>query len=189
MKRKNLGLLLGLLVVLGAGAGLVVWQGGSAEGLATGRSAQADRMWTRLIELRDPYLDDWLGAFDKKRPAPMDVLEAWNEVALQVTGPGGFWRRQVPDRWMGCQQLPDSAACATLSMAVEGEFRKYDGFMTEIHEMKPRGARRYLSKRYDSMMTYLDHYVPADLSSPAMQKTPFFEKGGLAEAMRSDGML
>ena len=84
MKRKNLGLLVGLLVVLGAGAGLVVWQGGSAAGLATGHSAQADRLWTRLLDLREPYLDDWLGAFDKKRPAPMDVLEAWNEVALQV---------------------------------------------------------------------------------------------------------
>lgn len=186
--KRNLPLIVGLVLLIAGGVGVVIVQGGESDGMATGRGSKADVLWNRLQELRDPYLEAWMGAYDKKRPAPSDVLEAWNEVALQVTGPGGFWRRQVPDRWMGCAQLPDSSACGTLAIAEEGEFRKYDAISEAIHDMDGRKARRYLNKHFDDMVGYLDHYVPADTTSPDMKKTPFF-KQNLEGAMRSDGML
>jgi hypothetical protein len=185
---KGLGLVVALAIVVGGGVALVVTQGAQTEGMATGKGSKVDVMWSRLQEFRDPYLDDWMAAFDKKKPEPQDVLEAWNEVAMQVTGPTGFWRGQVPNRWMGCKQLPDSAACGSLSMAEETDFRKYDSLAESIHEMEPKDARKFLADNYDTMMDYLDHYVPADQSMSGMQKTPFFQES-LADAMREDGML
>ncbi len=186
---KNLALVVALLALVGGGVALVVTQGGETDGMATGKVSKADQLWTRLMDVKEPYLSAWMGIYDGgDKPSPTHVLEAWNEVALQVTGPGGFWRRQVPDRWMGCSQLPDSAACGSLAAAEEAEFGRFDKITSEIHDMTPKKARRFLAQNADAMLDYIDMYVPEDMTSPAMQKTPFFTKH-LAEPMRSDGML
>ncbi len=186
--KKNILVIAGLSLLVGGGVALMAVQQEDVEGMASGRGSKTDVLWGRLMEHREEYLRGWMKGVDEKRPTPLEVLKAWNEVALQVTGPGGFWRRQVPDRWLGCRKLPDSSACGALAASEEGAFRKYDKHISAIHAMDNKSARRYLAKHADEMVRYLDEFVPEDLSAPGMQKTTFY-KENLAGAMEDDELL
>ena len=169
-----------LLAAAGAVA-LLVSQPVDPEGQAVGQGSGGDRVWQRLSAYEGTLLKSWRGAFDNVQTDPMDVLDAFNEVAFATTGPAGFWRRTVPARWLGCSFEAASAPCRALSAAGE-EFARWDDLQARISALEPHQARRFLARNSRDMLAYLDRYVPAKATAPAMRETPFFADR-LAEAL------
>lgn len=185
---KSLVVALALAGVV-VGSGYYVWHARQdPAGLATGRSTpRAGQIWTRLQAYKDSYLRRYFMAFEREQPVATDALEAFNELAYQVTGPGGFWRKEVPNRWLGCKAQPESASCGAIGEMTE-DMARWDTLQEQIAAVDGAGAGRFLDEHAADMLTYLDTMVPEEPSSAGMQKTPLFEKK-LKAAMESDGML
>lgn len=177
-----------LVGVLGGG-GYYVWRmSQEPAGLATGRSgAKTSQIWARLQAYKGTYLRKFMAAYDKPDPTAMDTLEAFNELAYQITGPGGFWRKDVPNQWLGCRNQPDSAACGAIETMAD-DMGRWDGIQEQIVGLDEARAGAFLDQHAGEILTYLDTMVPEELSSAGMQRTPLFEKG-LKAAMQQDGML
>ena len=176
------------------GGGYYVWQmRQDPTGLATGRngggSQKTGKVWSRLQAYKESYLRRYFSAFppEKEAPTATDALEAFNELAYQVTGPGGFWRKEVPNRWLGCKAAPESASCGAIGVMGE-DMARWDTLQEQIVGITDAGAGRFLDDHAAEILTYLDTMVPEEPSSAGMQKTPLFDKH-LKAAMQQDGML
>lgn len=188
LRTQSVVISLALLGVVGGG-GYYVWQAKQdPAGLATGRaSPKTSQLWSRLQGYKESYLRRYFMAFERESPTPTDALEAFNELAYQVTGPGGFWRKEVPNRWLGCKNQPESASCGAIDVMSE-EMGRWDTLQEQIVGLGEADAGRFLDEHAADFATYLDTMVPEEPSSAGMQKTPLFEKH-LKAAMQSDGML
>ena len=105
----------------------------------------------------------------------MEVLEAFTELAVAVSGPRGFWRKTVAHRWLGCHRRTDSPACKRMK-TLTPELARFDKLVNAIQHLEPRAAARFLRKHYKKLGGYLATYVPVKPSASAMEKTPFFKK-------------
>ena len=183
---------LALAGVVGGG-GYYVWQSRQEvpAGLATGRAAgggqKTGQIWAKLEGYRETYLRKFFAAYDKEQPTATDALEGFNELAYQVSGPGGFWRKEVPNKWLGCKAQPDSASCGAIGVTTE-EMAKWDTLQEQIVGVSETEAGKFLDAHAGEMLGYFDALVPDETSSAGMQKTPLFEKH-LKAAMQQDGML
>ncbi len=185
---KSLTITVALAGVLGGG-GYFVWQSSQdPAGLATGRpAAHTGQVWARLQNYKGSYLRRFMGAFDKSAPTATDALEAFNELAYQVSGPGGFWRKEVPNHWLGCKAQPDSASCGAIQSIGE-DMGRWDALQEKIVGLNDQAAGPFLDEHATEIMDYLDTMVPDEPSSAGMQKTRLFEKS-LKSAMEQDGIL
>ena len=168
--------LTGCLAVLVAGSIWVIQsEGGESDGMAVGMSGKSQRVWQRLGDHQGDFLRAWKGAFSEnpKSADPNDVLDAFNEMAVAVTGPTGFWRDQVGNKWYGCAKNGDTGVCQALSKA-SGEFTNWDDFQDEVGDLNARQAARYIARHHERLMGYLDRYVPAEPTETAMRKTSFY---------------
>lgn len=191
---RTVAIVAALTAVVGGG-GYFVWRSsqdpaGLAMGRPGGKPGQTQRsgqIWAKLQKYKDSYLRRFLAAFDKPAPTARDTLEAFNELSFQVTGPGGFWRKDVPNHWLGCKNQPESASCAAIDTMAE-EMAKWDTLSEKIVALDEAAAGAFLDEHATEILDYLDTMVPDDTSSAGMQKTALFEKS-LKAAMQSDGML
>lgn len=185
--KQRIAVLGGLAVVVAAAGFLVFTQQQDPTGRAAGSSAQADELWQAMSQYQGSYLRGWKRAFKTGEYAPADVLEAFNELGYAVTGPGGFWRKDLPNGWLGCRRLPDSPACEALA-GTTSELEKWDAFQGEIRETDEADARKFIEANQGKMIEYIKRYVPTEPSSSAMQSTPFYQEH-LAGAMEEDPLL
>lgn len=173
----------GALALLVGGAGFAVWNANQdPEGEAVGVSSRGLDVWERLSEYEAHYLRSWSSALHAPPERPLDVLEAFNELAYSVTGPGGFWRKTLPG-WLGCASDAETAPCVALTDAAS-EFEKWDALQGKIQKLSERKARRFLVKHHEELIEYLDTYVPAEPNDTAMRQTKFYETH-LAASMAS----
>jgi hypothetical protein len=177
------------LVAVVAGGGWYVWQSKQdPAGLATGRSnVKATQLWSKLSDYKESYLRRYFIAYQKDSPTALDALTAFNELAYQITGPGGFWRKEVPFKWLGCKAQPESASCGAVEVMGE-ELARWDTLQEKIAETDEARAQKFLDENAADLLDYLETMVPAEASSTGMQKTALFEKH-LKSAMQQDGLL
>ena len=126
----------------------------------------------------DRYADNYLRNWKEKLRAPgldaMDVLEAWNELAFQVSGPGGFWRRTVPQNWWGCAGDAPADTCKKLEVATR-DLGRWDRMQAAIGAIEPQQALGFLRKQKPKLVEYLDAVVPDEANQSSMEKTQFFQ--------------
>jgi len=166
-----------IVVALAAGAWAVVKWGTGPTGQASGAApAVAKALWSTLEQHQGNYLPAWSDQIQEKPADPMEALTAFNELAYSVTGPGGLWRKTVPDKYFGCGENEDLPICAGFRK-VQPELAKWDKFQDAINDIgDDRAAWAFLKKHSTEIDEYVRTFVPADESFTAVQATPFFEK-------------
>ena len=135
-------------------------------------------IWERLGRYRTTYLRSWSDALDQEPASPIEVIDAFLEVATAVSGPGGFWRRTVPTQWLGCERedaAVPSEPCQRLAASAV-ELRKWDRLRRRMARLSPSAAARFLSTHRTRLLAYLDTYVPDAPTASDMERTPFFAR-------------
>jgi hypothetical protein len=141
-----------------------------------GSNQGALAIWKRLSKYGGSFLKHWRQSLDSAdMPSHTDVVDAFNELALAVTGPTGFWRKTVPNRWFGCEAMADSAPCKKLSSMYK-ELEQWDAIQKQIESLEGNQATQFLARNEARISLYLDTYVPAEPSADAMRTTPFYQK-------------
>lgn len=132
-------------------------------------------MCTRMDRYTDGYLKAWKEKLRAPKPEAMDVLEAWTELMLQISGPGGFWKKTVPTLWYGCGEDPASDPCKRLETASR-DLAKWDAMQAQIGSLGRGQASGFLRRNQKKLVEYLDTAVPDEPSLSAMQATPFYKQ-------------
>jgi hypothetical protein len=133
------------------------------------------KMWQRLSVYQDTYLKRWKPVFEAGGAVkPVDVIDAFNMLAYQMTGPDGFWRKEVPIVWLRCRDNPDSPGCSKLKEN-DGVFSELDAFQEKIARTEPMRAGSFLLANLDKMSEYLDTYVLPTPNRSGMKATKYFQ--------------
>ena len=134
------------------------------------------KIWRRLATYGGTYLKSWRDLLDASAPPPAnELVDAFNELALAVTGPTGFWRKTLPARWLGCETETHSEPCRKLG-ELQPDLAQWDNVQKEIEQLAPERAAHFLARNEARILAYLDMYVPAEPNAEAMAKTPFYQK-------------
>ncbi len=183
--------LVGLAVVLVVGGGIWALMNypPSPTGKATGSAVkprQGDALqkalWSELSKYEDDYLGAYAEYFENSPDEPLELVNAFNELAYNITGPGGLWRKTVPDKYFGCAANDHMPICKKFK-ETQQTFSKWDKLQEEMLDIGDnRTARKFLKKNQKDLETYLKDFVPEDESFSAVQATPFFSNN-LASAM------
>ncbi|MSP91599.1 MAG: hypothetical protein EXR79_07325 [Myxococcales bacterium] len=128
----------------------------------------------RLDRYADTYLRNWREKLRAPGLDAMDVLEAWNELAFQVSGPGGFWRRTVPQNWWGCAGSVPAETCKNMEAATR-DLARWDRMQAAIGAIEPQQALSFLRKQKPKLAEYLDAVVPDEANQSSMEHTGFFK--------------
>ena len=167
-------------VVLLGGVGGVLWFVRPAPtGMAIGRLDPAERefhlkLWHALEPTGPVYLKEWADQLADPPDDPLQLAEAFNELAFAVTGPTGLWRKTVPNEYFGCKADPEQSVCQRLA-EVTRSFERWDRLQDRISRLgTPAEARRFLKENGASMEEYLRTLVPAQRGLEALQQTPYF---------------
>jgi hypothetical protein len=183
--------LVGVAVVLVVG--VAIWavsnwpptSAGKATGsVPKGKQAQGVEaaLWEDLSRFEGAYLSAYAEQFEARPDEPTEVLFAFNELAYKVTGPGGLWRKTVPDKYFGCVQNEDMPICLKFKQT-ERTFSKWDKIQEQINDLADdKAARKFVKEHGKELQEYIRQYVPTDESFSAVQATPFFSDN-LASAM------
>ncbi len=138
-------------------------------------SIQAAReLCQRLDKYSDGFLRAWKAKLRAAQPEPMDALDAWTELAYQVTGPAGFWRKTVPQQWFGCGADAKSDQCKKLRDASGREFKKWDQLQQTVSAVGPAQAGSFLRRNQPKLIEYLDAVVPESANLTGMESTMFY---------------
>ena len=129
---------------------------------------------TRLDPFHQSYLRGWKDKLRVAHPDPADVLDAFAELMVQVTGPTGFWRKTVPMSWLGCGTDPTTDPCQRLDAATP-ELKKWDTLQAAIGALGKGQASGWLNRHQKRLIEYLDTYVPLEPSMSGAQATGFYQ--------------
>jgi len=173
-----------VLVSVGVGvlavAAVVLWKlQPEPTGMAIGRLEPAERelhlkLWHALEPTGPVYLREWSDELANPPDDPMQLAEAFNELAYAVTGPTGLWRKTVPNDYFGCKADPETPVCQKLK-EVTASFDRWDKLQDRITKLSgPAEARRLLKEQGPAMEEYLRTLVPGERGLEALQQTPFF---------------
>ncbi len=187
MKKVVVGVAVAV-VVAGAVYAVLNWPP-TPSGQATGSSirpgsdaALQNAMWEALAAHESTYLKAYSEQFQARPDDPLEVLAAFNELAYNVTGRGGLWRKTVPDKYFGCAANEELPICGQFRK-LEPELSKWDGLQEQMMSIEsPKEARKFLREHGREMEEYLKTYVPQDESFTAVQATPWFSRN-LASSM------
>ena len=187
MKKAIIGL--AVVAVVGVAVWALVSYPPKGAGKATGsvvKPSQAKGMqralWEELAVYEDDYLDAYAEYFESKPDEPMELLFAFNELAYNVTGPGGLWRKTVPDKYFGCAHHDHLPICKKFN-DMKNDFSRWDKLQDQINNLDDnKQAKRFLNKHGNELKGYIKKYVPTDESFTAVQATPFFSEN-LAQHM------
>jgi hypothetical protein len=148
-------------------------------GMATGRIDPAERaLYRTLWQSLEPFGPVFLKAFgDTLREPPEDpflLANTFNELAYQVTGRTGIWRKTLPNDYFGCPADPDVPICVRLR-DLEAQFTRWDRLQERIGQLDDeRQARAFLRENAPALQEYIKTLVPVKKSLTAIQATPFF---------------
>jgi hypothetical protein len=177
--KKNITVISVLALMIGVSVVFVMKNPGDPSGHATGVNKSA--LHSKLLVFEDSHLSAWSGALQEENPQALDLLEAWSELAYKVTGKSGFWRGTVQDQWFGCEMEPDEPACRKLRK-LSSEFEEWENLQMKIETLSERSARRFLRRNNKKLSSYIDRYVPSEMSASGMQDTGIYQDD-LAEIM------
>ena len=152
---------------------------------ATAGPTAPTELWAKLKPYSDTYLKSWRSQLSGEPASATDVVDAFNELAIQVTGPTGFWRKTLPDQWLGCAENGETPPCQKIA-GMKEELGQWDDISKQLQEIAPEKADKFVRKNYARLVSYLEIYVPEESSAAAMKKTAFYQKH-LASVL--DGMM
>lgn len=182
-------ILVSLVVVAVAAVAWALWfLRPDPTGMAVGRIDPAERrLHAELWQAMAPSGGVFLSAFDDVlREPPNDpvlLATAFNELAYQVTGRSGIWRKTLPNDVFGCPQNPELPVCGRLK-DLDAQFSQWDELQSRLASVEDeRQARQILRESAPMIREYLRTLVPATKSFSAIQATPFFSQH-LAPAMQ-----
>lgn len=148
-------------------------------GAAAQESHDVSPAGARLWEAMEPYQQTWLRRYlagtRMGEPTDHDVLLAFNDLAYQITGPGGLWRKDAPNQWWGCRAMPAQPACEVISGLGE-EWRRWDALQQQIEGVRSNRAAAFIARNERALVRYLKHYVPRRDSAFDAEATPFHQK-------------
>lgn len=148
----------------------------AAGAFGRGNNQGALAIWKRLSKYSGTFLKAWRQSLEAADiPSASDVVDAFNELALAVTGPTGFWRKTVPNRWLGCDAMAETEACKKVA-SLQKELEQWDAIQKQIETLESEQANQFLSRNEQRITLYLDTYVPNEPSADAMKSTPFYKK-------------
>jgi hypothetical protein len=149
-------------------------------GMAIGRIDPAERelhkaLW-QALEPRGPvFLKAYGDALREPPDDPILLATAFNELAYQVTGRSGIWRKTLPDDFFGCPANPENPVCGKLK-DLDEKFVRWDKLQERISMLEDdRHARLLLRENASMIQEYLRTMVPEKRSMSAIEATPFFE--------------
>ncbi len=148
-------------------------------GMAVGRLAPAERelhlkLWHALEPTGPLYLREWSAELADPPDDPLQLAEAFNELAYAVTGPTGLWRKTVPNEMFGCKADPDTPVCQRL-VEVATSFARWDRLQERLAKLdNPTEARRVLRQEAPALEEYVRTLVPRERGLEGLQATPFF---------------
>jgi len=181
--KKTLVVVAGVVVLAGAAALLYHFQQdptGSARGSSVKRAAAQkalqQELWSQLSTYEGEYLGAYADQFQQRPDDPMELLTAFNELAYNVTGYGGLWRKTVPDKYFGCAANEHLPVCRKFKQ-VQADFTEWDKLQEQIMDIETeRQARKFLMKNGGKLQAYIETFAPRDESFTAVQSTPFFQE-------------
>jgi len=187
MKKAVIGV--AVVAVVGVAAWAVLNWPPTGAGKATGSAIKPrpakglqKALWEDLARYEEDYLDAYAEYFETKPDEPMELLFAFNELAYNMTGPGGLWRKTVPDKYFGCAAHDHLPICRKFKEMHKG-FSKWDSMQEQINNLdNKRQAQKFLKANGEELQQYIKLFVPEDESFSAVQATPFFSEN-LASAM------
>ncbi|MFT7623667.1 MAG: hypothetical protein ACI9WU_002850 [Myxococcota bacterium] len=147
---------------------------GEARDFATSGGKAMQHVWKRMAQYEGSYLRTWASALSQEPASPMEVVDAFNELAFAVTGPKGFWRDTLPNKWLGCQTNGDTEPCQRLATQAS-ELARWDEIQAQMTKLPEKKARRFLGRNEARLMAYFDNYVPLQPSASAMKETGFYK--------------
>ena len=158
---------------------------GNATGSAV-KPRQADALqqalWSELAKHESAYLGAYAEYFEGSPNEPLELVNAFNELAYNITGPGGLWRKTVPDKYFGCAANEHMPICQKFK-ETQQTFSKWDKLQAQMLDIgDDRAARKFLKSHQQELEQYLRDFVPENESFSAVQATPFFSNN-LASAM------
>ncbi len=130
-------------------------------------------LWTVLGRYRRTYLAAWSEKLAGPPASAMDALDAFHELMAQITGPGGFWRKTVPQQWFGCVDAPGSEQCKRLTKANE-EMAIWDDYQKRMAGQKGAAAKAWLKSHKPRMLAYCERFVPVTPNMSAAESTGFY---------------
>jgi len=120
------------------------------------------------------YLNAYAEHFQTLPEDPVELLTAFNELAYNVTGYGGLWRKTVPQEYFGCADNQDTPVCQDY-IRFQSEFERWDRLQDDIGGIDTEDkARDYLQAHADELLEHIRQYVPADQSYAAVRATPTY---------------
>jgi hypothetical protein len=141
--------------------------------IALANEKKAIKLWKHLSKYRSSYLTRWEPVFKSGKHTACDVIDAFNDVAWQMTGPDGVWRTTAPDEWLECADKMDDPLCDSLNNHL-GKFLEWDDFQESITRLEPGRAAPFFVENHDKFYEYLDLYVLKTPSPEAMRRTKFY---------------
>ena len=134
---------------------------------------KAVKLWKHLMRYRGTYLTRWEPVFASGKHTTCDVIDAFNDVAWQTTGPDGVWRTRIPQDWLECANQQEDPICENLNNHL-GKFLEWDDFQESITRLEPGRAAPFFVKNHDKFYEYLDLYVLKTDTPEAMRRTKFY---------------
>ncbi|MCO4762057.1 MAG: hypothetical protein KC502_11170 [Myxococcales bacterium] len=130
-------------------------------------------VWKALKPYSGTMLKNWKKALAAPPASAHDVLGAFSELMVQVSGPTGIWRRTVPHEWFGCKAQPKQEQCTKVAKA-SAEFAPWDRFQRAMERQSPKGARGWLKRNRRRLLAYIERYVPRAPNLTGIQQTPLY---------------
>ncbi len=158
-------------------AGVAAGAPGGAQSFAKGGAVvHPNAVWQKLGEYKGTvFLKQWRENLSGDPGSATDIVDAFNELAYAVTGPAGFWRKTVPNQWLGCVENAETEPCKKVT-EMQKELGQWDKIQDAISKLAPEKAAAFLSRNSSRMLAYMDTYVPTEPSMTAIKTTPFYKK-------------
>lgn len=137
------------------------------------KDADVISVWLALSPYRDNLLKNWRAPLRKAPATAYDVLAAFSELMVRVSGPTGIWRKTVPYEWFGCRANPKQEQCTKLKQA-NTEFKAWDALHRSMERQSQSSARGWIKRNKRRLLGYLERYVPSSPNLTGLQQTPLY---------------
>jgi hypothetical protein len=108
-------------------------------------------------------------------PHAHEVLDAFVEVVVHSTGPGGFWRKTAPRVWFGCNFEPLRPVCQRLA-GDRADFERWDRIAQHLARLPLGAADGYLDAQLQNLLAYLDTYAPVAPTPTGVEATGYYRQ-------------
>jgi hypothetical protein len=128
-----------------------------------------------LQKFQAPFLADVGISLSGLQDDPLKLIQVFDKLMYAVTGPSGFWRAYVPQKYFGCSANHTMSVCKQFER-LELSFLPWETFHIQVAGITSLDeARMFLQQNSSKIKGYLAYFVPDDRSLTALKETPFYQ--------------